>query len=97
MTGASKFLHPFQAPPWYSPPSPLAWSYNRSETLSPASGDYDQFDYLLTGSPLPHARSFEVIKVVEGFKQYAVGLPRGLESPVSVRREESVWVMRRRT
>jgi hypothetical protein len=99
MTGASKFHHPFSSPPWFSPPLPSSstWTYSRSESLSILSGDYESFDYLITGSPTPHLENFESIHVVEGFKKFQIVVPSaGKWSPIQRRMESSVWTLRKK-
>lgn len=86
MTGASLFNHPYSSPAtWYiSPVAPHNWSYDRSENLT----EYTKFDWLITGSPDRH----EEFEKVESFEEFRGFDWRGL----SMRREESVWIMRRR-
>ncbi|KAL8280641.1 hypothetical protein RQP46_006964 [Phenoliferia psychrophenolica] len=90
MTGASRFLHPFESPsPWFlSPPSSSPnWTFNKSESLSLPS-DFLAFDFLVTGHPDRHLVAFDVLDAVEGFARF-----RLTGKPVF---EESVWIMRRK-
>lgn len=105
MTGASRFLHPFESPaPWYLTPdstaSPLC-HYNRSESLSDL--DFHAFDYLLTGDLSRHTTGekkgesgWDVIATLSEFDGYDVGIPsRGDLISVSIKRKPSVWILKR--
>lgn len=92
MTGASRFLHPSETPsPWFLPPSSPGWSYNKSESL-PTPGDFDSFDYLVTGHPAVHRAAFDVVDAVAGFQRFRRAGLQGLAAVF----EDSVWVMMRR-
>ena len=94
MTGASRFLHPFEASsPWFLAPPPKSpdWTFNRSESLSLPS-DYLPFHFLVTGHPDLHRDAFDVVEAVEGFSHFRLAGARGLAAVF----QESVFVMRRK-
>lgn len=81
MTGASRLLHGYEPPSSRFPflPAPhdalgkvTTWTYDKTESLSVARGEYDQFDILLTGHPEEHADTHEIVKVFGEFDGFGV-------------------------